>query len=67
MNDVKYSDIYEVDDLIVDRVEELGRDNCVVVFIDKDLKQIGGYYWSYYKENLKNVDGIFIIDEFGVK
>jgi 5'-3' exonuclease len=67
MNDAKHSDTHEADDLIADRVEELGRENCVVVSIDKDLKQIGGYYWSYYKENLKNADGTFITDEFGVK
>lgn len=59
------SDTLEADDLIADRSKELGVDNCVVISIDKDLKQIGGFYWSYYKQKQKLSDGTYYINEYG--
>lgn len=65
MNGTFFSDTLEADDLISIRARELGMDNCVIVSIDKDLKQIGGYYWSYYKEKSKDHYGEPILNEFG--
>ena len=59
------SDVYEADDLIADRAKELGKGNFIVVSIDKDLKQIPGYYWSYYKVKSKDHEGNLIINEYG--
>lgn len=54
----------EADDLISIRAKELGVGNYVIVSLDKDLKQIGGYYWSYYKIKSKDMDGNFIFDDY---
>jgi len=65
INDAKYSDTHEADDLIARRAKELGKENCIVVSPDKDLKQIGGFYWSYYKVKDKDFEGDYILDEYG--
>jgi hypothetical protein len=65
INDAKFSDTLEADDLIAIRAVELGKANCIVVSPDKDLKTIGGFYWSYYKQKDKDFDGNFILDENG--
>lgn len=65
MNGALFSDTMEADDLIAIRAKELGMDNCVIVSIDKDLKQLGGYYWSYYKQKSKDHYGSYILNEFG--
>lgn len=67
LNGAISSDTHEADDLIADRAKELGKENCIVVSIDKDLKQIGGWYWSYYRQALKDMDGEYILDENGNK
>ena len=59
------SNTHEADDLIADRALKLGKGNYIVVSIDKDLKQIGGYYWSYYKVKSKDAHGNFIENEYG--
>ena len=64
--DAIYDDVYEADDLIADRARAL-RDDCIVISIDKDLKTIGGYYWSYYKQPLKDDDGEYYLNDFGGK
>ena len=56
---VKHSETLEADDLISIRANEIGIGKCVVVSMDKDLKQIGGYYWSYYQQKWKNHLGEF--------
>lgn len=66
-NDAKFSDTHEADDLIAQRVNELGRENCIVVSTDKDLKQIGGWIWSYLKQAEKDMHGSYIKDENGNK
>lgn len=66
MNGAEHSDIYEADDLIADRARELGLGNYIIVSMDKDLKQIGGFYWSYYKVRSKDMDGNYIENEFGM-
>jgi len=65
INDAKYSDTLEADDLVAIRARELGVKNCIVVSPDKDLKTIGGFYWSYYKQKSKDIFGDEIINEFG--
>ena len=52
-NGAASDDYLEADGLIAIRAKEEGLGNCVVVSIDKDLKQIGGYYWSYSSKMLK--------------
>lgn len=66
-NDAFYSDTHEADDLIASRSIELGQDNCIVVSLDKDLKQIGGWLWSYQKETEVTEKGEPILNEYGSK
>lgn len=56
-NDTFYSDTLEADDLIADRARELGKNNYLIISIDKDLKTIGGHYWSFYTKNVKDENG----------
>lgn len=53
----EYSDTLEADDLIAKRAKELGVDNCIIVSIDKDLRTIGGYYFSPYKKKVLEDSG----------
>ena len=64
-NGAKFSDTHEADDLIAERAIELGVGNYLVCSIDKDLKQIGGHYWSYYKQNVKDENGEKVLTEWG--
>lgn len=64
-NEARNSDRLEADDLIAIKARELGVGNYVIVSIDKDLKQIGGYFWSYYKTRSKDSFGDLILNEFG--
>jgi hypothetical protein len=67
INDAKFSDTLEADDLIAIRAKELGHTECIVVSIDKDLKTIGGLYWSYYKEDQYDFEGNVLLDDNGFK
>lgn len=64
-NEAQHCEVYEADDLIAKRAKKLGNGNYIIVSIDKDLKQIGGYYWSYYKIKSKDGFGNYIENEFG--
>ena len=66
-NNAIFSDTHEADDLIYQRAKELGEDNCIIISIDKDLKQIGGWIWSYYKTPEKDEYGSLILNEYGNK
>ena len=62
-NDARCSDRLEADDLIAIKAKELGDGNFIIVSPDKDLKQIGGYFWSQMligdsSDNIKGVKGI---------
>lgn len=59
------SNEWEADDLIADRARELGEDNFIVCTIDKDLKQIPGLYFDYYRPILKDENGERQLDEYG--
>lgn len=56
---VIFHDEYEADDLIADRAKELREQgvNYLIISIDKDLKQIPGYHYSYYTDKFKDEDG----------
>lgn len=49
-------DEWEADDLIHDRALELGQNGCIIVSIDKDLKQIPGIHFDFYRKPSKEVD-----------
>lgn len=62
-----FDDQFEADDLIKDRSVELGSDNYVICSIDKDLKQIEGIHFDYYRPILKDAIGQPVIDENGFR
>lgn len=49
-------DEWEADDLIHDRAKELGQNGCIIISIDKDLKQIPGIHFDFYRKPSKEVD-----------
>lgn len=57
-------DGWEADDLIYDRAKELGMNNYIIIALDKDLKQIPGIYFDYYKRTWTESDGY---NDFGYK
>tara|TARA_R110002049_G_scaffold309180_1_gene518112 strand:- start:8581 stop:9426 length:846 start_codon:yes stop_codon:yes gene_type:complete len=64
-NGAIFSDTHEADDLIARRSKELGKENCIVISIDKDLRQIGGWLWNYKKTYELDGNGDRILNEFG--
>lgn len=48
---------YEADDLIFDRANELGEKNCIILTMDKDLTQIPGIHFNYYRPKVINEQG----------
>ena len=52
---------WEADDLIKDRAVQLGVDHYVICTIDKDLQQIPGIHFNYYRPALKDENGKYII------
>lgn len=67
MNGAHHSDTLEADDLISIRAKELGLGNYIIFSIDKDLRQIGGYIWSYYKIKSVDSDGEPVLSEYGIQ
>jgi len=59
------SDTLEADDLIAIDAKKLKKEYYIIVTMDKDLKQIGGWYWNYYKKHDKDLLGNKIFDEYG--
>jgi 5'-3' exonuclease len=53
-NNAIYSDTLEADDLIAIRAIELGEFNCVIATMDKDLTQIGGFIYNFYRKPSPN-------------
>jgi len=51
-----YSDVYEADDLIPKHIKLFGKGNEIIVSIDKDLKQITGCHFDYYKQKTGEID-----------
>ena len=57
-NHAIYSDTLEADDLIAIRAKELGEFNCIIATMDKDLTQIGGFIYNFYrKPSIKDEEG----------
>jgi 5'-3' exonuclease len=57
-NHAIYSDTLEADDLIAIRAKELGEYNCIIATMDKDLTQIGGFIYNFYrKPSIKDEEG----------
>jgi 5'-3' exonuclease len=57
-NNAIYSDTLESDDIIADRAKELGEFKCIIVTMDKDMTQIGGFIYNFYrKPSLKDEEG----------
>jgi 5'-3' exonuclease len=59
--DVIYDFEWEADDLIFDRANKIKQkgEQYVVISKDKDLKQIGGLYFDYYKQKTGELDEYF--------
>jgi 5'-3' exonuclease len=53
-NNAIYSDTLEADDLIADRAKELGEFKCIIVTMDKDMTQIGGFIYNFYRKPSPN-------------
>ncbi len=47
---------FEADDLIADRAKELGQNECIVISLDKDLIQIPGVHFNFYRKPSKELD-----------
>jgi 5'-3' exonuclease len=57
-NHAIYSDTLEADDLIAIRAKQLGEYNCIIATMDKDLTQIGGFIYNFYrKPSIKDEEG----------
>ena len=64
MDFAKVSPIWEADDLIADRAREIGDGKCIIVSMDKDMKQVKGLFFDFYREDLIT-DGEPVLDNFG--
>ncbi len=47
---------FEADDLIADRAKELGQSECIIISLDKDLLQIAGIHFNFYRKPSKEKD-----------
>lgn len=63
LQDVRYSDTLEADDLVGTASRDYG-DSCIIVAIDKDLKQLEGAHFNYYKDKMKDPEGNEITEWF---
>jgi 5'-3' exonuclease len=62
------SDVYEADDLIARDHAILGEDKCLILSMDKDLKQLPGIHFDYYrKPTRKLADGTYPLGADGFK
>lgn len=59
-----YSDTLEADDLIAIRARELGHDKYIIVSMDKDLQQIGGFIYNFYRKPSKRNEKGEKIEEY---
>lgn len=47
---------YEADDLLSMQATDMGPTNCVIVSLDKDLKQITGEHYDFSKDRFETID-----------
>lgn len=52
-NEAIYSDTLEADDLIADRAKSMKQNEYIVISMDKDLTQIPGFRYDFYKKPSK--------------
>lgn len=57
-------DEWEADDLIADRANELGEGNCLILSIDKDMKQIPGIHYNYQRVRVYDEEGNRVNGDF---
>lgn len=57
-------DSLEADDLIAIRANELGQNEYIIVTMDKDLYQIGGFVYNYYQQPNKYDENGNIIESY---
>lgn len=62
-NDAITHDVYEADDLIADRARELNG-NYIIITMDKDLKQIGGFVYDFYSKPSKKDEKGNVIETY---
>lgn len=58
-------EVWEADDLIADRAMELKDPNFIIVSMDKDLKQLPGLFFDFYRETIVGDNGEPLLDEYG--
>jgi 5'-3' exonuclease len=64
MDFAKGDDLWEADDLVIDKAIEAGKDNFVIVGIDKDLQQIPGLFFNYNTKKKIDKFGGVVYDDF---
>lgn len=67
MNFAAVNPQWEADDLIKDRAVEIGDDGYIICSIDKDLHQIHGIHFDYYRPTAKDENGKPLLDHNGDK
>ena len=58
--DVRYDDIFEADDLAAEAMRSIN--NGILASIDKDMLQVEGAHFNYYKDKVKDDEGNIVID-----
>lgn len=66
-SDAIYHDEYEADDLIADRAKTLDIHNRIIITMDKDLQQIGGFIYNFYRKPSRKDDEGNVIESFNRK
>jgi len=63
-SDAIFHDELEADDLIADRAKELGVGNYIILTMDKDLNQIGGFIYNFYRKPSKKDDNGNVMESY---
>lgn len=63
-SDAIFHDEYEADDLVADRAKELGVGNYILVTMDKDIQQIGGFIYNFYRKPSKKDEQGNVIESY---
>ena len=63
-SDAISDDALEADDLIADRAKELGEGNYVIITMDKDLNQIGGLIYNFYRKPAKKDENGEVVEVY---
>ena len=63
-SDAVFHDEYEADDLVADRAKDLGVGNYILVTMDKDIQQIGGFIYNFYRKPSKKDEQGNVIESY---